>query len=299
MRYLIFNITVLSALGYLFMASPDQSFTSWLGKAPQMFDAARTAGRDAGAAGDPSETAGTALLEAMEPVIEEVLAPKAHSAADRATADQIVADRIVADGPTAGQVASSRPATEQGAAAVDSDNQPVTMRDIETMIRALLETRTAPAGTPDAVNAANHRFRQAPDDGGDKASVENRPAIVDAPPKPVTSELAAAPPAVSVTEPDITGQTAAAGNGSGTTAPAISEEMSDADIAAAFAQLQQSATEGDVATAGPAIPEQPGPAGDVVAAPATPAYMSPGQRADSLALMVEELQLMYLERTGG
>jgi hypothetical protein len=75
--------------------------------------------------------------------------------------------------------------------------------------------------------------------------------------------------------------------------------MSDADIAAAFAQLQQSATEGDVATAGPAIPEQPGPAGDVVAAPATPAYMSPGQRADSLALMVEELQLMYLERTGG
>ena len=36
MRYLIFNITVLSALGYLFMASPEQSFTSWVGKEQQM-----------------------------------------------------------------------------------------------------------------------------------------------------------------------------------------------------------------------------------------------------------------------
>ncbi len=35
MRYLIFNVTVLAALGYLFMASPDQSFTSWIGKAPK------------------------------------------------------------------------------------------------------------------------------------------------------------------------------------------------------------------------------------------------------------------------
>jgi hypothetical protein len=271
MRYLIFNITVLSALGYLFMASPDQSFTSWLGKAPQMFDAARTAGRDAGAAGDPSETAGTALLEAMEPVIEEVLSPPVQAAAD------------------------------QGVTAVDSDNQPVTMRDIETMIRALLETRAEPDSMPDAVNAADHRFRQAPDDGGDKASVEDQPATVDALPKPVATELAAPPPAVSVpeTDADTAGQTVVAGNGSGTTTPAISEEMSDADIAAAFAQLQQSATDGDVTTAGPVVPEQTAQAGDIVAAPETPAYMSPGQRADSLALMVEELQLMYLERTGG
>ena len=28
MRYLIFNVTVLAALGYLFMASPDQSFAA-------------------------------------------------------------------------------------------------------------------------------------------------------------------------------------------------------------------------------------------------------------------------------
>ena len=43
-------------------------------------------------------------------------------------------------------------------------------------------------------------------------------------------------------------------------------------------------------------------AGVVTSAPVvqtSPAFMSSAQRADSLAIMVEELQLMYLERTGG
>ena len=65
MRYLIFNVTVLAALGYLFMASPNQSFTSWIGKAPQMFDAARSASRDSMPGDDPTATAGHALLEAV------------------------------------------------------------------------------------------------------------------------------------------------------------------------------------------------------------------------------------------
>ena len=73
MRYLIFNVTVLAALGYLFMASPDQSFTSWIGKAPQMFDAARTASRDSIPGDDPNATAGRALLAAVEPVVEQIL----------------------------------------------------------------------------------------------------------------------------------------------------------------------------------------------------------------------------------
>ncbi|MGB2167440.1 MAG: hypothetical protein ACPH3M_09460, partial [Candidatus Puniceispirillales bacterium] len=30
MRFFIFNISVLAALGYLFTASPDQSFSSWI-----------------------------------------------------------------------------------------------------------------------------------------------------------------------------------------------------------------------------------------------------------------------------
>jgi len=37
----------------------------------------------------------------------------------------------------------------------------------------------------------------------------------------------------------------------------------------------------------------------LTSAPPEPVFMSPGERADSLALMVEELQMMYLERTGG
>ena len=53
MRYLVFNVTVLAALAYLFMASPHQSFANWIGKAPQMFDAARTAGRDHRSGEDP------------------------------------------------------------------------------------------------------------------------------------------------------------------------------------------------------------------------------------------------------
>ena len=73
MRYLIFNVTVLAALGYLFMASPDQSFANWIGKAPQMFDAARMAGRGPVTAGNPEATAGSALLEAVEPVVDQVL----------------------------------------------------------------------------------------------------------------------------------------------------------------------------------------------------------------------------------
>ena len=296
MRYLIFNITVLSALGYLFMASPDQSFTNWLGKAPQMFDAARSAGRDASAPGSASETAGTALLEAMEPVIEEVLSP----------AVQTTADQNVSSKPASGQVAAGQLVADQSPPAVDNDNQPVTMRDIETMIRALLETRTGMDKAADAVNAANSQLEQTPDAGVDKAPLQDQPASADATPKTLTSELAVAA-APAEREPALA--TAAAGNRSGTAAPAISEEMSDDDIAAAFAKLQQSATGSDVttparatadlATTDLATADQMVTAGDGVAVPEAPEYMSPGQRADSLALMVEELQLMYLERTGG
>ena len=285
MRYLIFNITVLSALGYLFMASPDQSFTSWLGKAPQMFDAARSAGRDASATIDPSETAGTALLEAMEPVIEEVLSPPAQTAADLTGTSK--------QGP--GHIAAEQLASHQTTPPVDNDNPPVTMRDIETMIRALLETRAEPDRAPDAVDAAKRQPDQTMDAGGTKAPLQSQPASVDAAPEPMTSELAATPP--SPASVDAALEVAESGDTPGKPAPVISEQMSDADIAAAFSQLQQSAAGGDMAAIEQATAEQA--TADLATAPAAPTYMSPGQRADSLALMVEELQLMYLERTGG
>jgi hypothetical protein len=124
MRYLIFNITVLSALGYLFMASPEQSFTSWVGKAPQMYDAAKTAGRDGVAGSDSSETAGTALLEAIEPVVEEVLSsPKAP------TPEQMPVGSW-ADAPLV--EASNMQTAEAAQMDVDAgrDVEPVTIQDI-------------------------------------------------------------------------------------------------------------------------------------------------------------------------
>jgi hypothetical protein len=333
MRYLIFNITVLSALGYLFMASPDQSFANWLGKTPQMFDAARSAGRDAGTDIDPSETAGTALLEAMEPVVEEMLSASEQPAAKGAVSEQ---------------AAASQPAAKADS---DADNPPVTMRDIETLIRALMETKSGQPGDqhggevaagpstemeeaevsgvrPD-VQLANVEapvdvapvdvapVDVAPVDVApvDVAPVDVAPAI-DAP-VPLASEPASTPtPAATPTvTPDTRIAVAEAAEQPRSPAPAASREMSDAEIAAAFSQLQKSAAPQPAAPQ-PVATEQM-PAIDVAAVdeagmnpggstqgemsppPAPPAFMTPGQRVDSLALMVEELQLMYLERSGG
>jgi hypothetical protein len=87
--------------------------------------------------------------------------------------------------------------------------------------------------------------------------------------------------------------------------------MSDADIAAAFAELQQSAavqpsrtdqlpsTDMAAVTEAAANGDSASNLASLPAAETAPVFMSPRQRADSLNLMVEELQLMYLERAGG
>ena len=89
------------------------------------------------------------------------------------------------------------------------------------------------------------------------------------------------------------------------------EDMNDEAIAAAVEPLRQPSGSGlmtpqpgqaaemaDLETSLPGV--VPGEAGTGTSPAAdNPAFMTPGQRADSLALMVEELQLMYLERTGG
>lgn len=323
MRYLIFNITVLSALGYLFMASPDQSFANWLGKTPQMFDAARSAGRDAGTDIDPSETAGTALLEAMEPVVEEVLSASEQPAAKGAVSEQAAASQTAAKADS------------------DTENPPVTMRDIETLIRALM---AAKSGQPDdqhggEVAAGPSTEMEEAEVGGVRpaaqpatmdAPVDGAPVIdapvIDAPvidaPVPLASEPASTPtstPTPTAT-PDTRIAAAKAVEQPRSPAPAASKEMSDADIAAAFSQLQKSAAPQPVAPQ-PVAPQPVatdqmpaievaavdeagmnpggGTQGEMSPPPAPPAFMTPGQRVDSLALMVEELQLMYLERSGG
>lgn len=331
MRYLIFNITVLSALGYLFMASPEQSFTSWISKAPLMYDAAKTAGRDGAAGIDSSETAGTALLEAMEPVVEEVL-----SSSKPPTPEQMPAGSR-ADAPLV--EASNMQTAEAAQLDVDAgpDVEPVTIQDIETIIRTLLETRGGEAGerddgvaptteaskvvptatppatppgiSPAAPTAATLREGAAP------ATASDHQAAVPSSPGPgALAETLSAP---SQTSPEAGPRIGTAPSetqlASKAVAPsqAASSDMSDADIAAAFAELQQSAgaqpsqtdplpsTDMAAFTEAAANGVSAGNLASLPAAQTAPVFMSPRQRADSLDLMVEELQLMYLERTGG
>ena len=325
MRYLIFNITVLSALGYLFMASPEQSFTSWIGKAPQMYDAAKTAGRDSVAGTDSSETAGTALLETMEPVVEEVLS---SSKAPTPTPAQMPAPGQAETAP--GEARQPDMVKAEAAPAdvnADPDVEPVTIQDIETIIRTLLEARGGEAGDQDnGVIATIEPVKAAPVEvpvevpaaatsrqaaaGGTASDGE---AILPSSPGP--KALAQTPPSQAGPEGGLQAGAAPEQRQMATRAAAPSQaassEMSDADIAAAFAELQQSAgiqpsgtdqlPSTDLAAVTDAVASG-NPAGDLAdlpAADAAPVFMSPRQRADSLDLMVEELQLIYLERTGG
>jgi len=302
MRYLIFNVTVLAALGYLFMASPDQSFANWIGKAPQMFDAARTAGRDSMPGDDPTSTAGRALLKAVEPVVEQVL-----SSSD---------DAIAAPPPTArfGEPAMT---DEIRTAAVPADlapadTQPVTMQDIESIIRDLLDGRVTAGDDQDTgavVDSAEIPV------GNETNTVKPQPQrrAADRPSTGLASDIAAADQSMPTNATP--NEAADAGLGgvdiadTALTAPsAVSKDMTDEEIAAAFARLQQEARP-DPAPSGTTQPKEmaaadgaSAEAGVVTSAPvvqASPAFMSSAQRADSLAIMVEELQLMYLERTGG
>lgn len=331
MRYLIFNITVLSALGYLFMASPEQSFTSWIGKAPQMYDAAKTAGRDSVAGAGSSETVGTALLEAMEPVVGEVLsssnvptpAPAQMSAPGQAETVPVEARQP--------KMVKAKAAQEDVDA--DPDVEPVTIQDIETIIRALLEVRGGEASDQDngaapereAVKAAPVEVPvEVPATAPTAATMKQAAAGGTAsdseamlPSSPAPKALAQTPTTSSQTSPDAglqadatPEQTQMAGRAPDPS-QAASSEMSDADIAAAFAELRQSvglqpsgtdqlpSTDLAAVTDAVASGNAAGDLADLPAADAAPAFMSPRQRADSLDLMVEELQLIYLERTGG
>lgn len=331
MRYLIFNITVLSALGYLFMASPEQSFTSWISKAPLMYDAAKTAGRDGAAGIDSSETAGTALLEAMEPVVEEVL-----SSSKPPTPEQMPAGSR-ADAPLV--EASNMQTAEAAQLDVDAgpDVEPVTIQDIETIIRTLLETRGGEAGerddgvaptteaskvvptatppaTPPGISPAAPTAAKLREGAAPATASDHQAAVPSSPGPGALAETLSTP---SQTSPEAGPRIGTAPSetqlASKAVAPsqAASSDMSDADIAAAFAELQQSAgaqpsqtdplpsTDMAAFTEAAANGVSAGNLASLPAAQTAPVFMSPRQRADSLDLMVEELQLMYLERTGG
>ena len=217
------------------------------------------------------------------------------------------------------------------------DVEPVTIQDIETIIRTLLETRGGEAGerddgvaptteaskvvptatppatppgiSPAAPTAATLREGAAP------ATASDHQAAVPSSPGPgALAETLSTP---SQTSPEAGPRIGTAPSetqlASKAVAPsqAASSDMSDADIAAAFAELQQSAgaqpsqtdplpsTDMAAFTEAAANGVSAGNLASLPAAQTAPVFMSPRQRADSLDLMVEELQLMYLERTGG
>ena len=307
MRYLIFNFTVLAALGYLFMASPDQSFANWIGKAPQMFDAARTAGRDSMPGNDPTATAGRALIEAMEPVVEQVLSSSDDAIAEPTPPAQFAEPATTTDDLQT--VATPADPNPDGA-------RPVTMQDIENNIRGLLDDRSTVGDNHDFVVGVN-----SPETSANDEIKINQPRPKRRPADRSSTGLASGIAASDQSMPANATPNEGADDGSGVleiadVSPAVpstaSQEMTDEEIAAAFASLQQAARP-DPMPSGATQSMMMAAAGDgqadgapvevtaVTSAPAaeSPAFMSPGQRADSLALMVEELQLMYLERTGG
>ena len=292
MRYLIFNVTVLAALGYLFMASPDQSFANWIGKAPQMFDAARMAGRGPVADGNPEATAGSALLEAVEPVVDQVLS----------TSDGMYSEPAPTDGPSEATPRDIHAIATQKAPTPDGNAQPVTMQDIESIIRSLLDAKAAETGDVAA--------------GGKPAPAGEEVELVEPAPDHLPSGSPPSQAASAEVAPDQTLQALSGARADDAAqSQAALQDMNDEEIAAAFEPFRQSASSEPVTPqpgqgaemagraagvpgAGPGVgPAEAGtgtsPAADI------PAFMTPGQRADSLALMVEELQLMYLERTGG
>jgi len=273
-----------------------------------MFDAARTAGRDHRSGEDPDATAGHALLEAVEPVVEQAL-----SSSDDADASPAPAARFSQSISTDEIQAVDAPADP-----VPDDARPVTIQDIEGIIRGLLDARVKTGDDQDGSAGVDTPVRLADDEADTvQPQPERRPAVG---PSTGLASGAVAPDRSLLTN---AAPNEAAEDGSRAVevadnvpaAPmAVSQEMTDEDIAAAFAQLQQAARADAAASGGAQSAEMAVAAADSQAdggssgdramtsapvAPASPTFMSPAQRADSLALMVEELQLMYLERTGG
>ncbi|MEC8712051.1 MAG: hypothetical protein VXX69_03520, partial [Pseudomonadota bacterium] len=169
---------------------------------------------------------------------------------------------------------------------------------IESIIRSLLDAKAAETGDVAA--------------GGIPAPAGEEVELVEPAPDHRPSGGSPSHAASAEAAPDQTLQAlSGAGADDASRSQAALQDMNDEEIAAAFEPFRQPSGSGpvtpqpgqaaetaDLETGLPGV--VPGEAGTGTSPAAdTPAFMTPGQRADSLALMVEELQLMYLERTGG
>jgi len=239
MRYLIFNITVLAALGYLFTAAPNQSFTQWVTSTLDIWGNANNA--EAAIASDSVAESGKTFAKAV-----------AKAASERLGAlDDKIAD------PNPLQTTPQQGATSMG---VDEIKQLV----ITAMKEAEAERLTPAPAKPIEMTQPLHASET--DIAAGKTGNVSPPF-----------EKSKVPDGMVQQQP-----------------PKDPEQMNDSEIAAAFNAFEK--TENDA-------PER---AGNVVfqkrdaARPVkqAPAFMSPTQRAEDMSRIIQQLNMLYLEKTG-
>ena len=255
-----------------------------------MFDAARMAGRGLSPTAIPRPPRAVPCLR-PEPVVDQVLS----------TSDGMYPEPV----PTEGLSEATPPRdihaiATQKAPTPDGNAQPVTMQDIESIIRSLLDAKAAETGDVAA--------------GGEPASGGEEVELVEPGPghRPSGGSPSHATSAEAVPDQTLQALSGARADDAAQSQAAL-QDMNDEEIAAAFEPFRQSASSEPVTPqsgqgaemadraagvpgagpgAGPGVgPAEAGtgtsPAADI------PAFMTPGQRADSLARW-SRLHLMYL-----
>jgi len=241
MRYLIFNITVLAALGYLFTSAPNQSFTQW---------ASVTLGGWGEAPSAPPDALEDDLVESGKTFARAVA---------KATGEQLERFDEQPNLTTMSEGSSHSESPE--AVAI----QPEPSLDAEVIRQLVL----------DAMEEADTK--------------RTKSVMASAQPEAPTPEIHPAAAGLASVEMDLPAPAEKP-----EPATEISEQMSDAEIAAAFAAFEKTAGET------PAKTETVGilPVEAVAEVAPEPVFMSPSERAEDISKIIQQLNLRYLEKMG-
>jgi hypothetical protein len=252
MRYLIFNITVLAALGYLITGGPNQSFTQW---AAAKLDVWGTQPATVKPADQGVIETGTIFAKAVAKATSEKLETIDPEAFDE---EVMVSDVAVGDEPS-GQPTNSTSAPEMRA--------PLDKNEIKKLVLAALSEAQLEAEAEAKAEAEAEAERT-------MAATQNTPALV------AVSEPASVPASKPVEK------------------PMGSTEMSDAQIEAAFKAFEK--------------PQNDRPNTSMVAnsdggsklvkvdgfVEQVPAFMSRADRAADMSKIIQQLNILYLEKAG-
>lgn len=254
MRYLIFNITVLAALGYLITGGPNQSFTQW---AAAKLDVWGTQPATVKPADQGVIETGTIFAKAVAKATSEKLETIDPEAFDE---EVMVSDVAVGDEPS-GQPTNSTSAPEMHA---PLDKNEIKKLVLAALSEAQLEAEAEAKAEAEAEAEAERTM----------AATQNTPALV------AVSEPASVPASKPVEK------------------PMESTEMSDAQIEAAFKAFEK--------------PQNDRPNTSMVAnsdggsklvkvdgfVEQVPAFMSRADRAADMSKIIQQLNILYLEKAG-